>query len=106
MSQVYITKIKDDSCLAEGHLKHIDIQYITKGEEVVEIYSKDEVELVQPYDSDLDYALYKPIKAGRRVVLKPYEFLILYPEDLHIPGLASDTPQEVEKIVIKVPYNK
>lgn len=106
MGQIYITKIKDNTCLAEGHLKHIDIQYITKGEEVIEVYSKDEVELVQEYDEEKDYALYKPIKPGRKIVLKPYEFAILYPEDLHIPGLASGEPQEVEKIVIKIPYNK
>jgi biofilm protein TabA len=106
MGQVYITKTKDDTCLAEGHLKHIDIQYITRGEEVIEVYSKDEVELVQEYDEEKDYALYRPIKPGRKIVLKPYEFAILYPEDLHIPGLASGEPQEVEKIVIKIPYNK
>jgi len=106
MEQVYTTKLKDESCLAEGHLKHIDIQYLTEGEEVIEIYSEDEVELVQEYDTEKDYALYKPIKEGRRVVLKPYEFVILYPKDLHIPGLASGNPQEVKKVVIKIPYNK
>lgn len=106
MEQTYITKVKDDTCLAEGHIKHIDIQYLTEGEEVIEVYSKDEVELVQEYDPEKDYALYRPIKEGRKVVLKPYEFLILYPEDLHIPGLASGEPREVKKIVIKIPYNK
>jgi len=104
MEQTYITKVKDDTCLAEGHIKNIDIQYITKGEEVIEVYTKDEVELVQEYDEEKDYALYKPIKPGKRVVLKPYDFLILYPDDLHIPGLASGEPQEVEKVVIKIPY--
>jgi biofilm protein TabA len=104
MAEVYITKIKDETCLAEGHIKNIDIQYITKGEEVIEVYTKDQVELVQEYDEDKDYALYKPIAEGRKVVLKPYDFLILYPEDLHIPGLASGEPQEVEKVVIKIPY--
>jgi|APGre2960657404_1045060.scaffolds.fasta_scaffold86179_3 biofilm protein TabA len=106
MEQVYTTKIKDESCLAEGHLKHIDIQYLTEGEEVIEIYSKDEVVLVKEYDSELDYALYKPTKPGRKVILKPYEFVILYPEDLHITALASENPQEVKKVVIKIPYNK
>ena len=106
MEQVYTTKIKDESCLAEGHLKHIDIQYLTEGEEVIEIYSKDEVVLVKEYDSELDYALYKPTKPGRKVILKPYEFVILYPEDLNITALASENPQEVKKVVIKIPYNK
>jgi beta-galactosidase beta subunit len=50
MVQIYFTKIKDDTCFAEGHRDHIDIQYITKGIEVIEVYSKDEVELVQEYD--------------------------------------------------------
>ena len=104
MAEVYVTKIKDETCLAEGHIKNIDIQYITKGEEVIEVYTKDQVELVQEYDEEKDYALYRPIKPGKRIVLKPYDFLILYPEDLHIPGLASGEPQEVEKVVIKIPY--
>lgn len=106
MKSSYITKLKDDSLLAEGHLKHIDIQYITKGEEVIEVYTKDEVELVQEYDEEKDYALYRPIKPGRKIVLKPYEFAILYPEDLHIPGLASEKQTEVDKVVIKIPYNR
>jgi len=106
MSQIYFTKIKDNTCFAEGHRDHIDIQYITKGIEVIEVYSKDEVELVQEYDPKKDYALYRPIKPGRKIILKPYEFAILYPEDLHIPGLALDESIEVEKIVIKIPYNK
>ena len=104
MEQTYTTKIKDDTLLAEGHIKHIDIQYITKGEEVIEVYTKDEVELVQEYDEEKDYALYRPIKPGKKIVLKPYDFAILYPDDLHIPGLASGKPQEVIKVVIKVPY--
>ena len=104
MAEVYITKIKDETCLAEGHIKNIDIQYITKGEEVIEVYTKDQVELVQEYNEEKDYALYKPIAEGRKVILKPYDFLILYPEDLHILGLASGEPQEVEKVVIKIPY--
>ena len=104
MAEVYVTKIKDETCLAEGHIKNIDIQYITKGEEVIEVYTKDQVELVQEYDEEKDYALYRLIKPGKRIVLKPYDFLILYPEDLHIPGLASGEPQEVEKVVIKIPY--
>lgn len=106
MKTTYLTRIKDDSLLAEGHIKHIDIQYITKGEEVIEVYSKDEVELVQEYDSDKDIAFYRPIKPGRKIILKPYQFAILYPEDLHIPGLAVSDQVEVEKIVIKIPYNK
>jgi len=104
MEQTYTTKIKDDTLLAEGHIKHIDIQYITKGEEVIEVYTKDEVELVQEYDEEKDYALYRPIKPGKKIVLKPYDFAVLYPDDLHIPGLASGEPQEVIKVVIKVPY--
>jgi biofilm protein TabA len=106
MEQTYFTRIRDQYCLAEGHLKHIDIQYLIEGEEVIEIYSIDEVELVQEYDTEKDYALYKPVKEGRKVILRPYEFLILYPNDLHIPGLASGNPQEVKKVVIKIPYKK
>ena len=106
MKTTYLTRIKDDSLLAEGHIKHIDIQYITKGEEVIEVYSKDEVELVHGYDEETDVAFYRPIKPGRKIVLKPYEFSILYPEDLHITALAVNEQVEVEKIVIKIPYNK
>jgi YhcH/YjgK/YiaL family protein len=106
MKTTYITKIKNKSLLAEGHIKHIDIQYITKGEEVIEVYSKDEVELVQAYDEETDVAFYRPIKPGMKIILKPYEFAILYPENLHITGLAVNDQVEVEKIVIKIPYNK
>jgi len=106
MSEFYKTRIKTDKDLAEGHVKHIDIHYITKGIEVIEVYTMDEVELVKEYNDENDYALYRPIKSGRKVVLRPFEFGIFYPEDLHMPGLAEDQAVEVEKVVLKIPYSK
>lgn len=97
MVQQYDTAPKT---LAEGHEKYIDIQLIVSGEEVIGIAHIDcEKELVEA-NPEKDCWLYRCKSSP--VTLKPGSFMVLYPNDLHMPGTTLGAPVSCRKVVVKV----
>lgn len=98
----YQTRLPADA-LWESHRKYIDVQYVVTGEERLGWVALEQAPAVQAeYNADHDVIFYEagndslPFRAG--------EFAILYPDDVHAPGLAFDfkTPSDVLKVVMKV----
>ena len=89
-----------DKTVAEAHKKYIDIQYIVKGEEIIAVApiqsEKTEVEAKEEKDVWFYDCETQPL------ILKDGEFMVLYPNDLHLPGKAVNEPKEVLKVVVKV----
>lgn len=83
----------------EAHRRYADIQYVTSG---VELIGVADIHQVKPgdYDDEKDYlsatgnACFVPLPAGA--------FMILFPQDAHMPGIAAPKPEEVKKVVMKV----
>lgn len=89
--------------LFEAHKKYIDVQLILSGEEVIATMPLKEMykgECVKKYVHDIE--LYRIEDSGKRHYLKPADYLILYPEDAHMPGV-SESPTKMRKAVIKIP---
>ncbi len=100
----YTTKYRADACF-EAHKKYIDVQVMLKGSEIIATQHIDvmhKYDCIQPFgDGDLElYA--NNIECVDNVVNKG-EFLVLYPEDGHMPGVCIGKPEEIQKAVIKVP---
>lgn len=86
--------------VSEGHNKYIDIQLLLSGEEYIGVAPIDcEKELVKA-DPDNDYALYNCEIS--KIAMRAGDFMVLYPNDLHCPGMAKDEPSKSRKIVFKV----
>ena len=86
--------------IAEAHRKYIDIQLLLSGEEVIAVAPLEcEKELVEAHPES-DAWLYSC--ATQPIVLTPGSFMVLYPNDIHLPGLAKDQPVSCRKIVVKV----
>lgn len=98
MVQEYETKpVKN---IAEAHKKYIDIQLIVSGEEVIGYAPIDsEKELVE---EKLEKDCYLYSCNTTKLVLKSGDYMVLYPNDLHEPGLANCTPSICRKVVFKV----
>ncbi|MCL3781440.1 DUF386 domain-containing protein [Prolixibacteraceae bacterium JC049] len=98
--QKYQSKEREN-ILFEAHRKYIDIQLVNKGEEeiwVAPLSTKlDETE----YDSDKDIHF---MKASYHSIslMKPQNAAILFPTDLHAPGISVVKPEAIEKVVVKV----
>ena len=88
----------------ETHRKYVDIQVLLSGEEVIEIFPKQELTVSTPYNPEKDAEFYQvPSETRAKVTLSPGQFVVFLPEDAHMPCLmAGDSPQPVKKVVIKV----
>ncbi|MDH4266230.1 MAG: YhcH/YjgK/YiaL family protein [Deltaproteobacteria bacterium] len=83
----------------EAHRRHIDIQYILEGEELFG-YSTLENCQAGEYDELKDFL--SLAGEGDFFVVRAGTFVILAPQDVHMPGIALSSPQPVKKVVVKV----
>jgi biofilm protein TabA len=96
--QQYETKRKEDAKW-EAHRRFIDIQYVVQGAENIG-YANLRQLTQGSYDSDRDFL---PLHGeGDFLALQEGHFIILLPEDAHMPGIASASPTPVKKVVIKI----
>lgn len=88
----------------EAHRDYIDIQYVIEGEELVAVANLTDCEELIPYDceKDIEFLSYLPAKKPEMIELKPDRFLLLYPDDAHMPSITTKEPQPVKKVVVKI----
>ncbi|MBX7044711.1 MAG: YhcH/YjgK/YiaL family protein [Ignavibacteria bacterium] len=84
----------------ESHLKYYDVQYIASGEEKIGYVFKDKVKLSQEYNEENDFMLWEG--EGDFITAKTGDFLILGPDDVHMPSIQVNGVSKVKKVVIKV----
>ena len=97
--QKYKTK-DSDTINWESHRKYIDIQYMVEGSEDFGFVNCDYLNSIVDYDEEKDCELYEG--EGDYPQLNDDEFIILFPEDVHKPGLKIEKSESVLKIVVKV----
>lgn len=83
----------------EAHRRYIDVQYVHRGIEQVGYAASDTLQL-GPYDAGRD--LVTATGDGAFFTLPAGSFAILWPDDVHRPGIAIERPQAVRKVVLKV----
>lgn len=98
-SSAYSTSVEDG--VFEGHLRYIDVQIVTDGEEYVWVQDVKCCKESVPYDEARDVAFYTADTWHKICLTKGY-FLVLEPEDIHRPGVAVNESKEVKKYVFKV----
>ncbi len=99
--QEYITKNKSE-CKFESHKKYVDIQMMIDGIEAIETSDIDKLELETAYDEDKDVMFWKQKSNQMRSVISDGSYVILYPQNAHMPCVAIDKPIKVKKLVAKV----
>ena len=85
----------------EAHKRYFDIQYLIEGRETIGYADLGTCKL-GAYDEAKDF---QPVEVatGDFLTLGPGMFMILAPQDAHMPGLAPmDSPQRIKKAVVKV----
>lgn len=102
MIQSFRTKQQTPEMMFEAHKKYIDLQYVVNGMEKIRWAKLDKVDLVEErYSSGGDIAFYEG-DAMFDFTLTKGTFLLLYPEDAHLPGLSAQKETNVRKIVFKI----
>jgi YhcH/YjgK/YiaL family protein len=95
----YKTKEMED-CRLEAHRRYIDIHFMAEGSEVIGYSLFNNQEPATDYDEENDFILYCGEK--NYLILDEGMFAVFYPSDLHMPGLITEKPTDVKKVVIKV----
>jgi len=96
--QEYETKTKEKGRW-EAHRRYIDVQYIFQGTELFGYAELGQMK-VGAYDEGKDFLSLEG--EGDFFTIHPGSFVILAPQDAHMPGIAISTPQAVKKVVVKV----
>lgn len=86
----------------ESHRKYIDVQYLVSGLEMIGISSLDRLSLSQPYQDDIDAAMYSVPPTYFKLEMRPGHFAVFFPEDGHMPNCHLNGPHELHKVVVKV----
>ncbi len=84
----------------EAHKQYIDIQYVADGIEKIGFAPIGHMKVAQDYDAAKDFMLLEG--SGDFVTVRKGTFVILFPGDAHMPGMAVNEPEPVKKVVVKV----
>lgn len=83
----------------EAHRRHIDLQYMVSGTERIG-YAQVGRMVPGAYDPTRDFL---PLTGeGDFLTIGPGDFMLLLPEDAHMPRIAVGTPALVRKVVVKI----
>lgn len=104
LAQSYETRDPKDAQF-ESHRKYIDIQIVVSGKELLGWASLDSVTPAGAYSEESDAQLYDGELVGA-VALEPGWFVILMPEDGHMPSCHLGEKSSVRKTVAKVPVGQ
>ena len=90
-----------DKTISEAHKKYIDIQYMVEGEEIIGVADiSSEKELTEAKEEN-DVWFYNC--KTEPLTLSAGKYMVLYPNDLHCPGVATNgTALTCRKVVVKV----
>lgn len=85
----------------EAHRKYIDIHYVIEGKERMGYAHTGELK-AGPYDEEKDFMRLEGEDAGMFFTVVPGTFVVMMPQDAHMPGICVDIPERLKKVVIKL----
>lgn len=106
MISSYETRTPETAKL-ETHRKYVDIQVVLSGSERLEWFPRAGLTIDTPYDPAKEAEFYRRSFPGPvQVDLTPGIFVMLYPQDAHMPSLSiGHKPERIKKVVVKLALN-
>ncbi len=102
MLNEYQTEPKDQR-RPEAHRKHIDVQYIVSGEELIGCARLiDGLTVLEDRLADWDVIHYADVPNETDLLMSSGMYAIFFPWDVHRPNCAKGAAQLVRKVVLKV----
>lgn len=95
----YDTRYKDEGVL-EAHKKYLDLQYIVDGKELIGYKNIRGLKPIDEYCEDKDIYFFEG--ECDFIEITKDMFIILYPEDGHMPCISKGKSNKVKKIVAKI----
>ena len=92
-----------DTLKMEAHNRFFDIQYVARGEEIIEVCDRENLLVSAAYDPEKDIVFYQTPSIVSQIVLHAGDYLILAPDEAHKPRCTVCAPCSVVKAVVKIP---
>jgi YhcH/YjgK/YiaL family protein len=86
----------------ESHRTHLDLEYIVKGVELVQIAHPDLLRVKEAYDPSKDVKYYHDAETYNQFKLNEGYFVIYYPDDADKVGLKVNE-SEIYKVWVRIP---
>lgn len=105
---LYVTRfdydtLPEEETFYEAHKRYLDIHIMRSGEEGVALAHPEGLELFEHRD---DFYAYRGA-AEQKLILRPGDFLVVFPGDAHRIKMATELgPQRVSKVVFKILFNE
>ena len=87
-------------CQFEAHRKYIDVQYVIEGTEQMGYAHLSALKSAAAYSAEKDAEMLTG--EGSFIAAPAGTFIVFFPEDAHMPGIAIGKPAQIRKVVIKV----
>lgn len=84
----------------ECHRKYVDLQLVLSGIERIGYVDLSRA-AAAPYDAQKDVSFFEA-HGGDFVTVPAGHFMVLWPDDGHMPGIIAGSPAEVVKVVVKI----
>lgn len=84
----------------EAHKKYIDVQYVATGSEIMGYRHIEGMKVTKEYDQSVDCLFLEG--EGDFFKVEAGFFAVFTPKDAHMPCIATTSPAEVKKVVVKV----
>lgn len=98
MVQEYQSKRQADGRW-EAHRQYIDLQFIVAGTERIGFAPVGRM-AAGSYDKERDFEV--PSGDGEFLTLRAGDFMLIWPGEAHMPGMAVNDPAPVKKVVVKI----
>ena len=99
--QIYDTRKREESVM-EAHREYLDLQYIAEGEEYFYIHETSECKVKEDMTPEKDVIFLECGEPDVRVKAKKGMFVLLFPQDSHMPCIQTGRKEKVKKIVFKI----
>lgn len=87
----------------EAHVRHLDIQYIASGREVIGYAPINRGgDVAEDLLSQRDVVFYAAVAGETDLVMEAGNWAVFYPNDIHRPCCISGSSAKVRKVVVKI----
>lgn len=93
-----------DENYPEAHRHVVDVQYLVHGEEHIGVATeKTGLAIHQPWDASRDIIFYRDAPSETLLLMKPGNFAVFFPQDIHRPNCMIGESKPIRKVVVKIP---
>lgn len=88
----------------EVHRENIDVQYLVSGTELIGVAADNGNNVIhQELLAQRDIIFYQDVEDESWLTMRPGNFAVFFPQDVHRPACINQAPCDIRKVVVKIP---